>query len=120
MTEDETEDYHIWYIARIAHEINKAYCEAIGDNSQVSWNDAPKWQRDSAYNGVLYKLSHPLATPEDSHKSWMKEKEKDGWKYGPVKDVDKKEHPCFVDYNKLPQEQRVKDYLFITVVNIFK
>lgn len=28
-------------VARICHEVNRAYCEALGDTSQVSWEDAP-------------------------------------------------------------------------------
>jgi len=38
--------------ARAAHEANRAYCLAIGDVSQTSWDDAPEWQRSSARNGV--------------------------------------------------------------------
>jgi hypothetical protein len=110
----------IEFIARIAHEINRAYCESLGDHSQVSWNDAEQWQKDSAINGVKYKLSHPLATPEDMHKSWLQEKVNDGWIYGPIKDVQMKQHPCMVDYNNLPQEQRSKDHIFSAVVNLFK
>ena len=30
-------------IAQVAHELNKAYCESLGDNSQPSWEDAPEW-----------------------------------------------------------------------------
>jgi hypothetical protein len=40
----------------------------------------------------------------------------DGWKYGPVKDPEKKEHPCFVPYDRLPTEQKAKDYIFGAVV----
>lgn len=40
-----------------------------------------------------------------------------GWKYGPVKDPERKEHPCFVPYDGLPPEQRAKDYLFRAVVH---
>ena len=29
-------------IARVCHNVNKAYCEAIGDDSQVTWEEAPK------------------------------------------------------------------------------
>lgn len=29
-------------VAQIAHEINKAYCESIGDTSQPSWEEAPE------------------------------------------------------------------------------
>lgn len=103
-------------IARVTHQVNKAYCESIGDFSQPEWHDAPKWQRDSAINGVKFHLKNPNATPKDSHKSWLAEKFKDGWKFGPVKDPEKKEHPCYRPYEELPQEQRSKDYLFKEVV----
>lgn len=106
--------------AKMCHEVNKAYCEAIGDHSQVSWSEAPEWQQDSAINGVMFHLNNPDSKPQDSHANWFKEKLSDGWKYGPVKDVEKKEHPCMVPYEELPIEQRVKDYLFIAVVRLCK
>jgi len=40
-----------------------------------------------------------------------------GWKYGAVKDADKKEHPCFVPYEELPKEQQAKDHLFKATVS---
>ena len=103
-------------IARIAHEVNRAYCVTLGDLSQVSWDDAPDWQKNSAINGVRLHLTKPDAGPEASHECWLKEKRENGWKYGPVKDVEKKEHPCMVEYSKLPQSQKAKDYLFVAVV----
>jgi hypothetical protein len=103
-------------IAKVCHEVNRAYCKGIGDDSQVSWEEAPEWQKKSAINGVKFTLKNPNAQPSDSHNSWLAEKEKDGWKYGPVKDVEKKEHPCYVPYEQLPTEQRVKDYIFQAVV----
>jgi hypothetical protein len=106
-------------IAKTAHEVNRAYCLCIGDNSQPSWEDAPDWQKDSARNGVKFHLENPNSKPEDSHNSWLEEKKKDGWKYGLVKDLERKEHPCFIPYEELPQEQKVKDYLFIGVVRSF-
>jgi hypothetical protein len=39
--------------ARAAHEANRAYCGALGDWSQPSWDAAPQWQKDSARNGVV-------------------------------------------------------------------
>lgn len=100
--------------ARAAHEANRAYCIAIGDNSQVSWDEAPDWQRTSARNGVLGVLRGN--TPEQSHESWLAEKKETGWSYGPVKSPEKKEHPCFVPYAELPTQQRQKDYIFVGVV----
>jgi hypothetical protein len=104
-------------IAKICHETNKAYCETLGDLSQLPWCDAPQWQKDSAINGVKFHRENPDAKSSHSHESWLKEKEKAGWKYGPVKDVEKKEHPCFVLYNALPEYQKLKDSFFIAIVN---
>ncbi len=102
-------------IAGTAHEANRLYCLSIGDDSQPSWYDAPQWQQDSAYVGVRFHAANPDATPEDSHKSWLEQKRLDGWSYGPIKDVEKKEHPCFRPYSELPIEQRAKDAIFASV-----
>lgn len=107
-------------IARVCHEVNRAYCRALGDNSQPAWDDAPEWQRTSAINGVLFHSVNPDAGPDHSHNEWLAEKRATGWKFGPVKDAEKKEHPCFVPYEQLPVEQKVKDYLFGAVVRALK
>lgn len=103
-------------IARVCHEVNRAYCESMGDYSQKDWEHAPQWQRDSFIAGVKFHIDNPMATPEDSHHKWLAHKEADGWTHGPKKDEAKKEHPCFVPYHELPPEQRAKDYLFRGVV----
>jgi hypothetical protein len=104
-------------IAKICHEANRAYCQTIGDFSQPTWEDAPEWQRTSACNGVRFQILTPDAKPSHSHEEWLKEKAASGWKYGPVKDPNKKEHPCFVPYDELPPEQKAKDSLFVGIVN---
>lgn len=102
--------------ARAGHEINRAYCEALGDASQVPWDQAPDWQKNSARFGAQLHLLDPDTTPADSHGAWMRLKLKKGWRHGPVKDADKKEHPCLVPFDLLPPEQRVKDHLFRAAV----
>ncbi len=109
-------DVNVEKIAEVTHEVNKAYCEAIGDKSQVPWDQAPDWQKESAIVGVKLHLNDHEAGPEASHKSWLKQKLDDGWKYGPVKNPDIKEHPCLVPFNELPKEQQIKDFLFRAVV----
>ena len=107
---------HNHQIAKICHEVNRAYCAAHGDHSHLAWSDAPEWQRTSAIKGVEFTIANPDAPPSASHDSWLKEKLDTGWKYGPVKNPERKEHPCCVPYEDLPLEQKVKDYLFQAVV----
>ena len=76
--------------------------------------------KDSALAGVDMHLANPDATPEASHESWLAQKIKDGWKYGPEKDAEKKLHPCICEYAELPVEQKAKDYLFRAVVHALK
>lgn len=103
-------------VAKICHQTNKAYCESIGDLSQFEWDEAPQWQRDSSVKGVEFCRANPSAPAEANHDSWLEEKRVTGWKYGSIKDAEKKEHPCFVPYNQLPEEQKAKDALFKSIV----
>lgn len=107
-------------IARVCHEVNRAYCKSMGDMSQPQWNLAPEWQRASAIAGVETHLANPDITPEKSHEAWLAMKYADGWKYGSQKDPYRKEHPCMLPYAQLPAEQRAKDYLFKAVVDALR
>lgn len=107
-------------IARVAHEINRAYCASLGDDTQVAWEDTPEWQQKSAIAGVEMHLANPDATPEQSHEGWLAQKLADGWTYGEVKDAEAKRHPCCVPYEDLPAEQKAKDHIFRAVVHELK
>lgn len=100
--------------ARAAHEANRAWCIAHGDTSQVSWDEAPTWQRESCILGVLGVQAGN--GPRESHDGWLAEKKRTGWVYGEKKDPELKTHPCFVPYDELPPDQRAKDGIFVSVV----
>lgn len=106
-------------IAKTCHEVNKVYCESIGDYTQVHWDKAPQWQKDSAIDGVRFLVNNIEATAEDIHENWMKAKKADGWRFGIAKDAYAKTHPCLIPYNFLPAEQQMKDTLFISIVRSF-
>lgn len=103
-------------IARVCHEAIRGCCEAIGDTTQKAWDEAEQWQRDSAVRGVEYAQANPAAPACAQHEAWLADKLKDGWKHGPMKDPAKKEHPCCVPYDQLPETERLKDALFKAVV----
>lgn len=104
-------------VAKTAHQANKAWCESEGDMSQKDWDDAEEWQRSSALDGVQFRIVNPNAGSDAMHNNWMKQKLDEGWKYGPVKDVEKKEHHCIVPFDQLPEFQQKKDKLFSGVVD---
>lgn len=103
-------------IAKVCHEVNRAYCMVHGDVSQVPWDLAPDWQRQSAVAGVEAIKADPEMKASELHQCWMEQKAADGWIFGETKNAQLKTHPCMVPYEDLPVEQRVKDHLFRAIV----
>lgn len=104
-------------IARVCHEANSAYCQALGDNSQPACEDTPQSQRDSAMLGVKLHTESPDAGPQESHESCMAQKVADGLTYGTEKQPDLKQGHCTVPFSALPREQQA---LFRYVVHAMK
>lgn len=104
-------------IARTCHEVNRVYCEYLGDFSQPTWDNAPEWQKASAIAGVKFHLANPSAGASASHDNWAADKLRDGWSYGTVKDPEAKTHSCLVPFEQLPINQQFKDILFRTIVH---
>ncbi len=100
--------------AAAAHEVNKVFCDMTGDASQAHWEQAPEWQRTASIEGVAVALQG--ASPRQLFEAWKAAKQRDGWIHGPVKDGDKKTHPCLVEYDDLPPVQKAKDGLYSAVV----
>lgn len=103
-------------IIQTTYNINRLYCRALGDFSLVPWEKTTEDIINSMYLGVRNVIKNPDLTPEMSHVCWLNCKREEGWVYGPEKSAKNKTHPCIMPYSELPEEQRVKDLLFITVV----
>jgi hypothetical protein len=54
-------------IAKVAHNINRAFCQSIGDNAQPTWEEAEQWYRDSSLALVDFHIENPEAPPSASH-----------------------------------------------------
>lgn len=107
-------------IAMVAHELNRAYCASLGDQSQPAWAMATEAHQASMLAGVDMHLANPDATPEQAHEAWLENKRAEGWAYGEVKDVEAKKHPAFLPYDELLPEQKAKDYIFRAAVHVLK
>jgi hypothetical protein len=106
-------------IAQVCHAANREYCRLIGDDPQAHWDAASDEVRNSACRGVAFKLDNPDVTPEQQHEAWCADKIEAGWKYGAFKYEQTKEHHCLVPYDELPPEQKLKDYIFTSIVAAF-
>ena len=104
-------------VARIVNDANRAYCIAIGDPVPELWDNLDEETKQSAMDGISFALKG--ASPEESHNNWMKFKTEHGWTYGEEKDLEKKTHPCLVPYDELPYAQKVKDKLFLSIIDTF-
>lgn len=94
------------FMARVSHQCWVSYQMAAGQ----SFNAEPtETQLKSHMDGARFFLKKPDATSKENHDNWMKFRLADGWKFGPVKDEGKKEHPDLVAYEALPEIERAKD-----------
>ena len=55
----------------------------------------------------LVQLSEQIA--ENVHEVWAKSRMKEGWTYGEQRYDKKKQTPCLVPYNELPEEEKEYD-----------
>ena len=46
---------------------------------------------------------------ENVHEIWAQTRIQQGWTYGPERNDTKKQHPCLVPYNLLPDEEKEYD-----------
>ena len=94
-------------IAKVCHEANKAYGEAIGGLSQKHWEDVGDLVQEHTMKSVEFVKDNPDVDPSSTHNNWLETKKTDGWTYGERDDEYKKEHPCCVPYDELPEEVQV-------------
>jgi class 3 adenylate cyclase len=62
------------------------------------------------------KLTELLA--KNTHELWAQQRLAEGWKYGSQRDDTRKEHPCLVPYDRLPESE--KQYDRITALGVLK
>lgn len=55
----------------------------------------------------LTELAESIA--KNVHEVWSQNRMAEGWTYGPVRDDAKKETPCLVPYEELPEEEKAYD-----------
>ena len=49
------------------------------------------------------------AISKNVHEVWAQNRIREGWTYGPVRDDQKRQTPCIVPYDQLPEEEKAYD-----------
>ena len=55
----------------------------------------------------LSELTELLA--KNAHDVWARQRIAEGWRYGPTRNDERKEHPCLVTYEELPDNEKEYD-----------
>lgn len=105
-------------IARTVHEALRGWAAAHGQHDIPVWEDAEPWMHTATRESVVHALDHSGADSRSQHEQWLAQKEKAGWRYGPVKDPGKKTHPLMVPYDDLPDWERRKDALINALARV--
>lgn len=63
-------------------------------------------------NADLSELVERLA--RNVHEVWAAKRIADGWRFGPRRDDARKEHPCLIDYDELPESEKAYDREIVT------
>ena len=86
----------------------------VGDLTVPPWRDVSTEMQTIVISGVSATLTDP--DPAASHARWLARMREEGWTYGTEKNEETKTHPCVVSYADLPEWQRRKNDLFVSMV----
>jgi hypothetical protein len=73
----------------------------------LSYKPAPIDTSDVELGQDILDLTELLA--RNAHEVWAQARFTEGWRFGLQRDDEKKEHPCLVPYEELPESEREYD-----------
>jgi len=102
-------------IARICRAANRELQIAQGDpDPSPPWEEMEDWARQAVFASV--ETARKVKLPEELHEHWCRRREAQGWRFGPVYDVERKTHPLLVPFSELTEGQLERDRLFLAIV----
>ena len=102
-------------MGRVWVSIVRDYCAFAGHDIPGHFDARPEEFQIGLLSAIDKHMdNYPNAqTPEESHNLWLAKHAQMGWVYGSCRNEEAKTHPCMVPYDELPNDQKLKDVLFI-------
>ena len=112
--------YSVDQVAKICYSACKSLQQELEDTNYnpVTWDESPAQLKKNCITGVQYVINN-IDKPELDrllHENWLEIKQSQGVKYGKKYDYEKKTHPLMLEYNKLPESQRLEYRMFVNIV----
>lgn len=109
-------------VEQVAVGCNSACCNFLNSsdhtrNAMLPWELMSEEERNGLISRVNIKLTRPEMSAELLHNEWMDMMISEGWRYGPLKDVNKKSDPMLLSYNDLIIEYRMLDVIISRIVS---
>jgi hypothetical protein len=79
----------------------------VPDESRADYAPKPINTSRVKLGDDLLELSQLLA--RNNHEVWARQRLSDGWRYGPARDDERKEHPSLVPYEELSESEKLYD-----------
>lgn len=112
------EDEIIELILTVLHNAN-AVLKKLNNEKHEELADMEPARRASIKEAIKHALENDTS-PEESHNKWLATQEALGYKYGIEIDRVNLLHPCMMPYENLPAEQKLKDDMFVAIIQSFK
>ena len=74
---------------------------------KISYTPQPFDTREITLLPEVQQLIEQIAA--NVHEVWAATRISEGWKYGPIRKDEQKEHPCLVPYDHLPENEKEYD-----------
>jgi hypothetical protein len=73
----------------------------------MDYDPKPVDTTDVDLTSEVLELTELLA--KNTHDIWARQRLSDGWRYGPRRDDERKEHPCLIPYEELTETEKQYD-----------
>lgn len=103
-------------LARVAYTIARAYTVKNDDPKFPAWEQLDYLDSEYAREGVEVYLAAPDEGADAWHNLWFEQMKANGFKYGKKYDAQKKTHPMFLKFNRLPLNKQNSDIIFHAAV----